>query len=99
MGIDPTDWHMRQALQIAAQLPAEPNDAWAILSCVEDLQRYLSGPPPMPAPPGGGSDQVVRFPGGSRGTSPRRRASSSGRPSGLPKNSQSNVSPGTVRTN
>lgn len=74
-------WHVQQALQIAAQLPGEPEEAFKILSLVEEILRFLYTPPP---PPAGGPDQaVVRFPGGS--SSPSRRTNSSGNPSAFPK--------------
>jgi hypothetical protein len=82
---DPTDWHRRQALQIAAQLPEETEDARLVLKYVEDLIGFFWPQPDPPAPPpaGDGDQAVVRFPGGS--SSPSRRASSSGRPLDLPK--------------
>jgi hypothetical protein len=78
----PEPWHWRLALQIAAQMPEEEQDALKVLECVEQLLNLCyQGPPPAPGPGGGG--QLVRFPGGS--SSPSRRASSSGRASVLPK--------------
>ena len=76
-------WLRRQALQIAAQLPGDTEDAFAILRHVEDIIQFLYCPPdPTPAPVG--DDQsVVRFPGGAK--TPSRRASSRGKPSALPK--------------
>ena len=82
MNFDRTNWQKRQAQQLASQLPEEPVDAWAILSLVEQLQVFFWGPRPTDPPPDRG-DQVVVFPGGSN--SPRRRASSMGRASDLPK--------------
>jgi hypothetical protein len=80
---DPKSLHRRQALQIASQLPQEPEDAWAVLAYVEQLvSLFFEDPPDDPAPPSG-DQAVVRFPGGP--SSPKRRARSTGRPSGLPK--------------
>jgi hypothetical protein len=84
MGAEPDNWQRRQALQIASQLPDDPEQAWAVLDVVEELIAFLFGPrPPAPGPPGGGDQAVVRFPGGP--TSPKRRASETDNPSGLPK--------------
>jgi hypothetical protein len=83
MVVDRTNWHKRQAQQLASQLPEEPADAWAILSFVEELQEFFWGPRPSGPTPGDGGDQVVAFPGGSK--RPNRRANSIGRPSALPK--------------
>ena len=83
MSADPTNWRKRQALQIAAQLPEEPDDARAVLLLVEELMGLFIDPKP-PTPSDGADDQaVVRFPGGS--STPSRRANSSGNPSVLPK--------------
>lgn len=85
MGISPTNWHKRQATQIAAQLPDDPSDAWAVLSAVEQIQVFLFGPKPVPTPPEpDGGQSLLRFPGGGA-NSPSRRASSSGSASVLPK--------------
>lgn len=79
----PQGWHRRQALQIASQLPDNPDDAWAILEIVGDLVRFFAGPDPKP-PDGGDDDHaVLRFPGGP--SSPRRWAKSTERPPGRPK--------------
>lgn len=82
MGTEPTNWHRRQAMNIASQLPEDPADAWAILQCVEQLIIFFEGPPPS-SEPGNGDQAVVRFPGGP--SSPRSRASLTGKPSGSPK--------------
>lgn len=80
MGGKPTSWLQRLALQIAAQLPEEPDDALAVLGLAEGLVIYLSGSPP-PAPTPTSDDQsVLRFP-----NTPSRRANSKGNPSGFPK--------------
>lgn len=76
-------WHRRQALQIASQLPEEPEDAWAVLGYVEQLVGFFFEEPPDPSPDPPDDQAVVRFPGGP--SSPRRRARSTGRPSDLPK--------------
>lgn len=83
MASDPKGWHRRLALQIASQLPDEPEDARAVLQIVEQLVNFcfVDDPPP---PKGGGDQAVLRFPGGGPAT-PRRRASSKGIPSELPK--------------
>lgn len=81
MAFDTKGWLRRQALQIASQLPEEPEDAWAVLGYVQQLVRFFSDGPPRP--PAGGDQAVVRFPGGP--SSPRRRARSRGKPSDLPK--------------
>jgi hypothetical protein len=80
--MEPTNWHRRQAMNIASQLPEEPEDAWAILSCVEQLIAFFEGPPP-PEEPETTGQAVVRFPGGP--SSPRRRARATGKPSAFPK--------------
>jgi hypothetical protein len=62
MGED-TRWHRRQALQIASQFPEDPEDAWAVLHCVEQLIHFFfEGPPSAPEPlsPGEASS-VIRF--------------------------------------
>lgn len=76
---DPKSWYKQQALQIAAQLPAEPEAALEIVAIVEELILFLFVPPELPS----GDQAVVRFPGGP--SSPSRRASSSGNASVLPK--------------
>lgn len=60
---DPNHWHRRQALQLASQLPEDPEDAWKILEALEELVNFWVGP--RPADPGGGAGDhtVVRFPG------------------------------------
>jgi hypothetical protein len=78
----PTPSHWRQAMAIAAQMPPDEVDALLVLQCVEEILRLSFDPPPT-APIGPGDDQVLRFPGGSR--SPRRRSTSNGSPSDLPK--------------
>ena len=76
-----TNWHWRQALQIAAQVPEIEKDAWIVLDCVQKLLLVCFEPrPPSPL---NGDAQLLRFTGGSN--SPRRRASSSGKASVLPK--------------
>lgn len=81
------NWHRRQAVQLAIYLPEEREDALKIVDCLNDLIGYIYGYPPEGAPSGGlpgeGSDQILRFPGGS--SSPSRRRSSVGRASILPK--------------
>lgn len=84
MALSPTAWHRRQALQIASQLPEEPDDARAVLSCVEQLVTFFfERPPEPPEPPRGGDQAVLRFPGGP--SSPKRRARSTAKPPDLPK--------------
>lgn len=78
---DDAAWHRKQALHIASQLPENADDAWAVLDWVERLVRDYFGPRKPDPPPGGG--QLVRFPGGP--TSPKRRARSTDKPTGLPK--------------
>ena len=79
---DDAGWHRKQALHIAAQLPENVEDAWAVLGYVEDLVQNFFEDPEQPPP--GGDQAVVRFPGGGP-ASPRRRARSRGKPAGLPK--------------
>jgi hypothetical protein len=79
-----TAWHWRQALALAAQIPPDEADAWQVLDCMEEiLQMTYRAPPPPPSPPivPDGS-QLVRFPGPRR---PKRRSTSNGNPSNLPK--------------
>jgi hypothetical protein len=79
-------WHWRQAMQIAAQVPPDEADAWAVLYCVEEILKLSFGrsPDDPGAPPIAPEDgQLLRFPGGSR--RPKRRSVSKGSPSGLPK--------------
>lgn len=73
-----------QALQIAAQLPEDHDDALLVCGYLKELIEWgmgheLSTPDEKPQ-----SGAVVRFPR-SGGNSPNRRANSSGSPSGLPK--------------
>ena len=83
MAIDPKEgWRRRLALQIASQLPEEPEDAWAVLGHVERLVAFFCERPPDP-PPEPDDQAVLRFPGGP--SSPRRRARSTGSPRELPK--------------
>lgn len=80
---DNNHWYRRQAQQIASQLPDNPEAAWEILGMVVQMQALFFGPPPAPAIE---TDQAVLLrlvPAGP--TSPKRRASSKGNPSGLPK--------------
>lgn len=58
-----TRWHRRQALQIASQFPEDPEDARAVLRCVEQLIRFFfEGPPPTPQPGSPGKDgSVIRL--------------------------------------
>lgn len=74
-----TAWRKRLALQIAAQLPEELDDALEVLNCAEGLVRYLFNPPTAPQP-NSRNQSVLRFP-----KTPSRSANSSGSPSGLPK--------------
>ena len=71
-------WLRRQALQIAAQLPENPDDARAVLAEVGKLVQFFFEPPGRPL-----DQAVLRFPGGP--SSPKRRAKSKGNPSDLPK--------------
>lgn len=84
MSDDRMNWYRRQAHGIASQLPDEPEAAWAILRFVVEMQAEGFGPPPPPPAASADNDQVVlRFT--LNPSSPKRRASSSGSPSGLPK--------------
>jgi hypothetical protein len=85
MVIDVLPWHWRQALQIATQVPEQEADARIVLDCVEQLLNvcHHGAPEPPPAPAGGPDGQVLRFAIDS--STPRRRATSSGRPAGLSK--------------
>jgi hypothetical protein len=43
-------WHRRQALTLASQLPDEPSDALAVLECVKELvTAFLQADAPEPA--------------------------------------------------
>jgi hypothetical protein len=75
-----SDWHRRQAMQLAVQLPEKREDAVKIVGCMVRLIRFLYGPIP-PSTTGNGRQGVVPF----RSVSPNRRASSSGSATGLPK--------------
>jgi hypothetical protein len=82
-------WHWRQAMQIAAQVPPDEQDAWAVLDCVVEILKLSFRGAPEPAPPiapgsDQASDQLLAFPAGGSKT-PRRRATSIGSPSGLEK--------------
>lgn len=74
------NWHHRLALQIAAQLPEDTDDQLEVLNCVHRIVGFLARRPRVADNSG---QTVLRFPGKSK--TPRRRASSSGNPSGLPK--------------
>ncbi|TYK98258.1 hypothetical protein E0F70_11635 [Streptococcus dysgalactiae] len=80
MEAKPRNWHRRQALAIAAQLPEETEDALEILRCAQQLILFSDQFEPEPEPIAPTDQSVLEFP-----KTPRRRASSSGRPSGLPK--------------
>jgi hypothetical protein len=79
--VESSGWIRRQALNIASQLPEEADSAREIIALVQRLIDFFDVPDPPPDTPG--DQAVLRFPGGPN--SPRRRASSTGRPSGLPK--------------
>lgn len=74
-------WHRRLALQIASQMPEKLEDARAVLACIEDLVGGFWRDGVAQAPEE--DHAVVLFPGAS--SSPSRRASSKGMPSGRPK--------------
>jgi hypothetical protein len=78
-----TSWHRRQAMQLAIQLPEEREDAQKVVNCIQRyLVKFLYGPP-APRPPGDSRNQrVVPFPPGSGS---KRRISSNGKASTLPK--------------
>lgn len=82
MRADDQNWLKKQAFQIVSQLPDEAAQSWEILGYVTQMVSTYFGPPPPPRPKPTGR-RVIHFPVRSR--SPRRRASSSGRPSTLPK--------------
>lgn len=72
------------ALQLAAQLPEDHEEAIAVLNYLSELVEWGIGGELSTSPVKPQSASVVRFdrPGGN---SPSRRANSSGSPSGLPK--------------
>lgn len=82
------NWHRSQAMQLAILLPEEREDALEIIGCLRGIVNFLYEAPPPPEKPGAttgspGLQGVFPFPGGS--SSPRRRASSVGSASILPK--------------
>lgn len=84
LGDKPKDWHWRLAMQIAAQVPPEEKDASLVLDCVwRIMQLTFAAPAGETASIAPGEGQVV--PLGVGPSRPRRRATSSGSPSGLPK--------------
>ena len=83
MEVEVSAWHWRQALQIAAQIPEGKHDAWLVMGCIEQLLNVCHRDPPPTPPTTSPEGQLLRFPRVSR--TPRRRATSSGKPSGLPK--------------
>lgn len=79
-----TSWHRRQAMQLAIQLPEELEDAEKIVDCVSRLLRFLYPSTQKAGAPGQHQARLLDFPaGGSK--RPRRRASSKGSASVLPK--------------
>lgn len=76
------NWHRRLALQLAAQLPDDPDDARKIVEYLKEILEFLNSPD-RPEPPDGGGQGVLRFPGGAN--APSDRARSTGSPSALPK--------------
>jgi hypothetical protein len=80
-GTQGSAWHWRQAMQLAAQVPPDEDDAWRVLECVREILKlsFAEAAPELPL-----GDQVLRFPAGASNR-PSRRARSSGSPSGLPK--------------
>jgi hypothetical protein len=58
----PSEWHRRLALALSAQLPENPEDARAVLGCVEALvETFLY--PPAGAAAGEAQDRVLLFAG------------------------------------
>lgn len=87
MGRHSKAWHRRHALQIAAQLPEDHDDALAVVSLVQELvDGFLA--PGEPAEPGDSAGQrgrgvVLVMPDPS--SAPRSLASANGSPSVLPR--------------
>lgn len=73
-----------QALQIAAQLPEDHDEALLVIGYLKELIEWGMGTELSTGAQNGQGGSLVRFerPGGS---SPSRRANSIGSPSGLPK--------------
>lgn len=85
MGRHSKAWHRRHALQIAAQLPEDHDDALAVVSLVQELVNGFLVPG-EPAKPGEGAGQrgvVLVMPDPS--SAPRSLASANGSPSVLPR--------------
>ncbi len=73
-----------QALQLAAQLPEDHEEALLVISYLKELIEWGMGHELSTTAAIGQRGVLVRFPG-SEGNSPSRLASSIGSPSGLPK--------------
>ena len=73
-----------QALQLAAQLPEDHDEALQVIGYLRELIEWGMGGELSTAPENPQRGALVRFPG-SAGNSPSRRANSSGKPSALPK--------------
>lgn len=76
--------HRRQALQLACQLPEKREDALKVLGYLSQLFDGFMAPV-QPARPLTPRLVLVDAPPEAGGASPKRRARSSGKPSGLPK--------------
>jgi len=73
-----------QALQLAAQLPEDHDEALQVIGYLRELIEWGMGAELSTAPQNPQRGALVRFPGW-EDNSPSRRANSSGKPSGLPK--------------
>lgn len=71
-------------LQLAPQLPTDHDDALQVIGYLKELIEWRLGAMLSTGSANPQRGAVVSFPG-TVGTSPRRRANSSGKPSGLPK--------------
>lgn len=85
MSTEREPWLRRHAVQIAAQLPEDRDEALAVLQYCRDLVVTFLTPATGSYPQDDSADhaRVIRL--RASGTSPSLRASSNGRPSGLPK--------------
>lgn len=63
----PENWHRRHAIQIAAQLPENPDDAILVLELTKELvETFLKAPQAAPALARAlDADIVIRFPAAS----------------------------------
>lgn len=77
--------YRRQALQLATQLPEGRDAALAVIEYLRQLVDNFVEPLPPDTGDQGGDLVLLRSNSAADGTSPRRRAKSSGSPSGLPK--------------